>query len=660
MRKIAAPVSGLAALILSSAAIAGFDTPPEIRIVELDREVRICVEADGDIPCNDVAGAEDGLFSEIVDLAVSGNQGSEARASAWQSTEVSTFTVRGQVGVNGLARLSESQHKGLPPGARSTAGSTLNIQFTVPVDTEYSLSGQISASGTFAPGGATPPSCLASGSVGFTGTSSDDQLIFQNASFCELQGEPDFLFTGTVKAGATLILGVSADFLAQEDDQIILPGSGTATVTFNLDFGDRDADGLLDDWEENGIDFSGPGIEIDLPALGADPDHKDVFVELDVMEGVPFGAGQQQALALVERVFADAPVFGNPDDRRGINLHVIYDAGARVPFESLTGADLDALFDRLTAIKANHFGNPGESAEIREARSRVFRYGLWADTITENGEAITGAGELRGDDFVVAAGQVHDTFSISEIARLEDYALAGGFMHELGHTLGLDHGGQDPINFKPHYLSVMNYAYQFPYDVALDGGGNVAQSFVVGYSDYELAAAETPTLPLLLSEDSLRELQVIIPQAFPGGFPAGTVERLAGRFMIWNAASQLDNPPVRRVIGRVLGTKDWNDNGTLESGTIPALDLTRADTATPVAFDQNLRGNVDYQQLRLPLFGPNFGVETPPAQQQYRGGMRFSQLDTILQTPVTNRIEPGDTVFRSGYEFTPALSESGL
>ena len=33
-------------------------------------------------------------------------------------------------------------------------------------------------------------------------------------------------------------------------------------------------------------------------------------------------------------------------------------------------------------------------------------------------------------------------------------------MHELGHNLGLRHGGDDLPNFKPNYLSVMNYSFQ--------------------------------------------------------------------------------------------------------------------------------------------------------------------------------------------------------
>jgi len=37
---------------------------------------------------------------------------------------------------------------------------------------------------------------------------------------------------------------------------------------------------------------------------------------------------------------------------------------------------------------------------------------------------------------------------------------AGTFMHEFGHNLGLHHGGGDDMNFKPNFLSVMNYSFQ--------------------------------------------------------------------------------------------------------------------------------------------------------------------------------------------------------
>ena len=44
---------------------------------------------------------------------------------------------------------------------------------------------------------------------------------------------------------------------------------------------DTDGDGLLDDWEINGYDYEGDGIiDVDLPAMGANPLRKDIFVEI--------------------------------------------------------------------------------------------------------------------------------------------------------------------------------------------------------------------------------------------------------------------------------------------------------------------------------------------------------------------------------------------
>jgi hypothetical protein len=37
---------------------------------------------------------------------------------------------------------------------------------------------------------------------------------------------------------------------------------------------------------------------------------------------------------------------------------------------------------------------------------------------------------------------------------------SGTFLHELGHNLGLLHGGADNTNWKPNYLSTMNYLFQ--------------------------------------------------------------------------------------------------------------------------------------------------------------------------------------------------------
>jgi hypothetical protein len=48
--------------------------------------------------------------------------------------------------------------------------------------------------------------------------------------------------------------------------------------------GDTDSDGLLDSWEVCGTDADGDNdVDIDLPAMGADPFRKDLFAEIDWM-----------------------------------------------------------------------------------------------------------------------------------------------------------------------------------------------------------------------------------------------------------------------------------------------------------------------------------------------------------------------------------------
>ena len=83
--------------------------------------------------------------------------------------------------------------------------------------------------------------------------------------------------------------------------------------------GDTDGDGLLDVWESGPIDTDGDTVnDLDLPAMGAEPDHKDVFVELDCMAPHCYS---DSLLAPVIKAFADAPV-ANPDGTTGIRLHV--------------------------------------------------------------------------------------------------------------------------------------------------------------------------------------------------------------------------------------------------------------------------------------------------------------------------------------------------
>jgi probable HAF family extracellular repeat protein len=296
---------------------------------------------------------------------------------------------------------------------------------------------------------------------------------------------------------------------------------------------DTDGDGLLDTWENEGIDINGDGtVDLDLPALGADPNHKDLFIEVDRMAGVPFS---QNAIDMVRDSFAVSPV-ENPDEIDGINLHVIVDE--MIP--------LQATIDFMTfdVIKDQSFGTVYERSNpnwvnILEAKKRAFRYCLFANCFFDGS---LGKGEYFGNDFVVAHGcSSHNS----------DYKLASTFMHELGHNLGLGHGGADKINYKPNYISVMNYGF----DAFTDVWGN---SLPLDYC----RQPETP-----LDESNLDETIGITSSEYPNVLTIHGYPRIG--FGVDYAYVQLNVPHF-----------DWNHDGNLEAGV--EVDLNYLGSSHPL------------------------------------------------------------------------------
>jgi uncharacterized repeat protein (TIGR01451 family) len=232
---------------------------------------------------------------------------------------------------------------------------------------------------------------------------------------------------------------------------------------------DSDEDVLPDGWETNGVKIG--GVFIDLPAMGANPRHKDLFVHADWMAatgGATFKP-KPSALAKVIAVFRAAPV-SNPDGTSGINIHI--DAGpdsvmnpstsrhwnafsraGEVPFQfsilPSIGTNVFQWSD-VDSIKATHFTN--------NRRGPIFHYALFANRFNFISGVDPRSGLSRGipaADFVVTLGP-------AAVGGGTAQQQAGTFIHELGHNLGLRHGGdQDIPERKPNYLSLMNYRFQF-------------------------------------------------------------------------------------------------------------------------------------------------------------------------------------------------------
>ena len=224
-----------------------------------------------------------------------------------------------------------------------------------------------------------------------------------------------------------------------------LEGPNPLIVTIEKD---TDEDGIPDSWEMNGIDIDKDGeIDLDLQMLGADFEHKDIFLEIDYMSA---HRPNQFALDLVIEAFRNAPMT-NPDMVNGINLHVIADEV--IPYKEVLSS-----FGEFYTLKSSYFGSESERSEPKtiEAKKAVFLYCLSVDKIwfdPPNHDCPGVAEGIGSDDFIVAFGALSDyTNTIENQAAI--------FMHELGHCLGLRHGGGDEVNYKPNYLSIMNYRFE--------------------------------------------------------------------------------------------------------------------------------------------------------------------------------------------------------
>ena len=184
---------------------------------------------------------------------------------------------------------------------------------------------------------------------------------------------------------------------------------------------DDDGDGLCDNWEQDGIDFDNDGtVDLELYDTNgdgtisanehADPEQKDLYVEIDSMDDHP---PDIQALTDVQLAFINAPVpnpsAANPIGTPGIRLHLeISGAVPETPlvaFEPCTPAagSADSDFD---AIKAANFGTAAQRAAppaVLSAKRFAFRYALFAHELKGKGST-SGCAELPGNDFIVSLG----------------------------------------------------------------------------------------------------------------------------------------------------------------------------------------------------------------------------------------------------------------
>jgi len=213
---------------------------------------------------------------------------------------------------------------------------------------------------------------------------------------------------------------------------------------------------------------------------------------------------------------------------------------------------------------------------VPSQRARIFHFALYIGSFDDDGHSgdsrAGGGGPFAGRDLVLAYDvPIFD----GDVSNIEE---AGTLMHELGHNLGLSHGGslQDAgVNYKPNYPSVMNYFWQTT---------GVAKSSNLALLDYSEGTLDS------VDENSLDEHGGLGPDPFASDIAVK-----------WRCPSSQRRGPLPSAFD-----VDWNCNGAIDAGS-PAIDVNASSTLTV------LRDHDDWSSLVYDGGGTLGGAGDPGA-----------------------------------------------
>lgn len=203
------------------------------------------------------------------------------------------------------------------------------------------------------------------------------------------------------------------------------------------------------DYISDGDEVLGTETGLLLNLMGLNPLRKNILIEYDWFEDNhqcdphSHRVTPDVAEELAE-MFRNAPNI-NPDGSTGIDLiqdygqSGIFYGGNRISgYSPILPGKFD---DTYEGIKRDNFD---------KRRLGYFHYMVMAHRYEGGLPDSSGVAEVTGDDAIIALGCFRGVGYVRNTIA-----------HELGHNLGLHHGGKTTCNNKPNYNSVMNYRFQF-------------------------------------------------------------------------------------------------------------------------------------------------------------------------------------------------------
>lgn len=276
------------------------------------------------------------------------------------------------------------------------------------------------------------------------------------------------------------------------------------------------------------------------------------------------------------------------------------------------GPDEAACIVAETAVR-NGTAAASTNCRRRFARNRedIFHYVLWAHALglprTDGNPGprnTSGIGDYLGADFMMSLG-------LWDFATGTPFMQASTFLHELGHNLGLRHGGlSDQPNCKPNYQSVMNYLFQVRGLINLQGLAEI------GFSKQELK----PLNESLLKEgDGLTTTGGAAMNYRTRWYTSWQDSFVDKQLTISQVSKRCNGSPVvgesmARVDGQTItGAIDWNADGLNQgSATLPPQDLNFSGSEETLA-----KGTNDWSILNLQTVGSRRNVGGWSAESGY-------------------------------------------